>query len=611
MFRFKWSCVALLLVAVAWPGAALTVTILDPKDGVSSTTRGAANILGRAEGATTAVVGGVEVPVYATTSLFVRDQVPLEPGVNTIVVEVRDGRGARAQTSVTITRTEAPPTPAVWQGPEAIDRESLEPSEDVILMRGDVLRVGFRGLPGQRAAFRLPEGRWVDMVEEADPASTEPTGRYRGHLVVTADAETTLGALQVRLTPTTGTEALAEAKGRVGTWAADTVRLARVVSETGDVLHGLHEVRLGGPFLAELPRGTIVQVTGLSGRYYRVRLAPMVEGWVLARELALLPAGTPPPHMFFTSLSVAGDDTGDTVTIPYSAPVPFAVESGTGPGGRAVLDIDLFGAHHAATWISHLSSAKVVREATVRQAGPDHVRVRVELADRQLWGYRCEVTTGALHVRVRAPRPAEPRRRGRPDLPLRGLVIALEPGHGGPRNVGARGVSGSEEKEINRLTVEALKTKLEARGSTVVVVRRGDEDIGLGERARRVVEADADLFVSIHANSAGTDRGYLRAGGLSNFYKHAFSRPLADAIHRRTLAATGLRDAGLVGNFNYTPIRTVTWAPSMLVEQAFMSNPEDEAKLLDPAFRDRMAEGIAQGIADFVREAGRGDRLRD
>jgi N-acetylmuramoyl-L-alanine amidase len=49
----------------------------------------------------------------------------------------------------------------------------------------------------------------------------------------------------------------------------------------------------------------------------------------------------------------------------------------------------------------------------------------------------------------------------------------------------------------------------------------------------------------------------------------------------------------------------------MLVEQAFMSNPEDEAKLLDPAFRERMAEGIAEGIADFVREARRGEPPRD
>jgi N-acetylmuramoyl-L-alanine amidase len=605
MGRSRWTSLALLMAALASPVRALEVKILDPKDAVTTTARAAINILGRAEGATTAVVAGVEVPVYKTTSLFVRDQVPLALGLNGITVEAYNATGARAETSLTVTREEAPPVATQWQGPDAIDRESISPAQDLILMQGDLLEVGFRGRPGQRAAFRLPDGKWVDMIEEADPASTMPTGRYRGHIVIRADADTTFSALQVRLTFKSGRQTTMRTRGRLATWSTDKVRLARVISETGDVLHGLHEVRLGGPFLAELPRGTIVRLTGMSGRYYRVRLTPAVEGWVSASEVALLPAGTPPPHISFTSVALTGDDSGDTVTIPYAARVPFAIESGTGPDGHAVVDIDFFGAHHAATWISHDSSAQVVREVTVRQAGPDHVRVRAHLADAQLWGYRYEVTTGALHVRIRRPRPAPAQAATLSESPVSGLTVALEPGHGGPKNIGARGVSGSEEKEINRLTAEALRTILKQRGAKVVMVRKGDEDITLGERARRVVASDADLFVSIHANWAGNDRGYLRVGGLSNFYKHNFSRPLAAAIHRRTLEATSLRDAGLIGNFNYAPIRLVTWAPSMLVEQAFVSNPEDEAKLLDPAFRAKMAEGIANGIDDFLREARR------
>ena len=75
--------------------------------------------------------------------------------------------------------------------------------------------------------------------------------------------------------------------------------------------------------------------------------------------------------------------------------------------------------------------------------------------------------------------------------------------------------------------------------------------------------------------------------------------PRAQALPRE--AATGLPDFGLVGNFNYTPVRLSTWAPAVLVEQAFVSHPGDEAQLLDPAFRARLAQAVRAGLEDFLR----------
>lgn len=67
------------------------------------------------------------------------------------------------------------------------------------------------------------------------------------------------------------------------------------------------------------------------------------------------------------------------------------------------------------------------------------------------------------------------------------------------------------------------------------------------------------------------------------------------------LEQTGLDDFGLIGNFNYAPIRLVTWMPAALVEQAFVSHPGDEARLLDPAFRALMAKAVRLGLEDFLR----------
>ena len=132
------------------------------------------------------------------------------------------------------------------------------------------------------------------------------------------------------------------------------------------------------------------------------------------------------------------------------------------------------------------------------------------------------------------------------------------------------------------------------------MVREHDDNPPLRERARRVMDSGAQVFLSVHANASDSSRGYLRTSGTSTYYKHAPGRDLAAAIQRQTLLDSGLADFGLVGNFNYTPLRLVTTMPAALVELAFVSHPGDEAKLLDADFRSLMARAIRQGLDNFL-----------
>jgi N-acetylmuramoyl-L-alanine amidase len=136
-----------------------------------------------------------------------------------------------------------------------------------------------------------------------------------------------------------------------------------------------------------------------------------------------------------------------------------------------------------------------------------------------------------------------------------------------------------------------------------VMVREGDDNPTQRERASRVQASGAQVFVSVHANAADTSNGYLRAAGTGIFYKHPHSRDLAATVLRRMLADTALPELGLVGNFNYTPIRLVTWAPAILVEQAYVSHPGEEAMLLDPAFRARIAKAVRVGLEEHLSAA--------
>ena len=606
------SALALLAAAAASAASveAVPLQVLAPTAQASTTTREFVHVLGRTRPGMRVTVAGEAVTVYAT-GVFVRDRVPLRPGLNRIRVEASDPAGAgaepprsHAEIVLEVQRLPAPePPPPPARDRIDFDPASVQPRELLRVAPGEPFEVGLTATPGLRVQARLPGGEWQPLPE--DPSRP---GRYAAALHLGEGPDTEPAPVQLRLlAPRTlelegPRQRVVDAPGAVGRWLPSTWHLATVGAEGADLLHGLHGVRLGGPNLAELAAGTVLRLTGQRGEHYRVQLAPDTHAWVRAAsvERRAQPAARL-PYVTFTSARVAGGPAGDVVSLAFPAPLPYAVRSLTTPEGRMVLEVDLYGTHLATTWISHLASARLVREITFEQPADGRVRLRIVPHAPRLWGWRAEQDSAGLRITLRAPAVIDPAAAS----PLAGLVVALEAGHGGPTNVGAVGATGVPEKDINRWTTDALAAELERAGARVVQVREGDEDATLRERARRVTASQAALFVSVHANAADTTLGYLRVGGTSTYYKHATSRDLAATVQQRLLADTGLPDFGLVGAFNYAPIRLVTSMPAVLVEQAFVSNPAEEAMLLDPAFRARLARAVRLGIEDFLRAAAR------
>lgn len=608
-----------LLMALA-PGRAAaqtvpTLQLLSPRPGEPATTvRDHVHVLGRTVPGATVRVGGEPVPVFAT-GVFARDRVPLQPGANTLLIEASLADGQTLRLPLQVERTAPPASPAPPPAGLWLDTASLRPAEAVMLAPGEAVEVAVRGTPGQQVEARLPgQKNWQPLVERS-------SGRYRALLAFNNQEDVAAAPVQLRLLPAGAAAPRARGKAAavpkpkpitaasaasVGQWRADPERLYLTGPEGAELLHGLHEVRLGGPFLAELPPGNLLAATGRRGDFLRVQLSPDTTAWVADKQLQPAAPGTPAPQAVFTSVSVsahtdAGADSGgqgDVVNLPLAARVPYAVQAFVTPEGRQGLDIDVYSAELATTWVSHRTSSSLVRQITVEQAGPGRVRLRVLPHASRLWGWRVERTPTALRVLLRAA----PRLDATAASPLAGLRVAVEAGHGSSANLGAVGATGVPEKDINRWTAEALQAELQAAGAQVVVVREGDDNPNLRERARRVAESQAQLFVSVHANSTDTSAGFLRVSGAAMFYKHAPHHGLAAAVQKRVLAATGLDDFGVVGNFNYTPVRLSTWAPALLVEQAFVSHPGDEAKLLDPAFRARLAQAVREGLEDFLRQ---------
>jgi N-acetylmuramoyl-L-alanine amidase len=237
-----------------------------------------------------------------------------------------------------------------------------------------------------------------------------------------------------------------------------------------------------------------------------------------------------------------------------------------------------------------------------------------------------------------APEPRPPAAKAMDSL----IVIALDPGHGG-EDPGAVGPSGLREKDVVLAVGLKLRERLQSNPNIrVLMTRDADFFVPLHERVRKARRVQADLFVSIHADAFFTPK----ARGASVFVlsdgaaTSAAARWMAnkenaadmvggvnvgaavkDASVLRALldmsTTAQIKDSlklgsevlgqiGKIGKLHKVRVEQAGFAvlkapdiPSILVETAFISNPEEEKKLRDPDYQDKLVDALATGIAKY------------
>jgi len=171
------------------------------------------------------------------------------------------------------------------------------------------------------------------------------------------------------------------------------------------------------------------------------------------------------------------------------------------------------------------------------------------------------------------------------------MIIMIDPGHSGT-DPGAVGPSGVKEKDINLLVAERLQLLMAESGIEAYMTRIGDEEVSLAKRAEKANNISADYFISIHCNAANSPTAH---GTETYHYPGSVKgRALAQAVQQELVSATGLADRG-VKEANFYALR-MTAMPAILVELAFLSNPEEERLLATSAFQEKCACAIWEGI---------------
>jgi N-acetylmuramoyl-L-alanine amidase len=189
--------------------------------------------------------------------------------------------------------------------------------------------------------------------------------------------------------------------------------------------------------------------------------------------------------------------------------------------------------------------------------------------------------------------------------PLRGKLIVLDAGHGGPEP-GAISPWGDKEKNFTLGITLKTKRYLEAQGATVILTRYGDYEPGsdwgypIDSLLARVSIANsraADLFVSIHNNAYPQDPG---VSGVMGFYRKGSyeSYKLAEKIAWAVNGTTALKMIDVQEGPYYVLNRT--YMPAALIEVGFMTNRDDTYRLRLESFQDKAAQGIAAGIIDYL-----------
>jgi hypothetical protein len=172
--------------------------------------------------------------------------------------------------------------------------------------------------------------------------------------------------------------------------------------------------------------------------------------------------------------------------------------------------------------------------------------------------------------------------------------IALDAGHGGT-DPGAIGVTGKKEKDFALTLALKIEERLKAdKKVTPVLTRNNDTFVELKERVKIAKKQKVDSFISIHANSTAEPS---KATGTETLYTREESKPLATIIHKHLIAATGLKDRGV--KYQNIHVTRETNMPAILLEVGFINHPDDEKKLFDPAFQDRVADAVVAGIYEY------------
>jgi N-acetylmuramoyl-L-alanine amidase len=462
----------------------------------------------------------------------------------------------------------------------SIERIQTLPEGDLLLKPGDAIsfRVkAFSGcsikVMGNNSLYELPDSVTKGMV-----------GIYQGKYIIQPTDTFSNQKISVVLTAKDGTTIVKETASN---FSVLTPSMPDIIMTKGRLAHleyGLGDDRLGGAKIGYIDSMIPLKVIGKVGTHYKVRLASSRTAYIPDDRVVPMPMGSFGPSSLTGKIRVNGDSLYDYVNVQLFSKLAYQSFQLTEPS-RIVVDI--FGATNNTNWINQLENSQEINKVEYEQIADDIFRITISLKHHQHWGHRIYYNGNNLVIKIKH----QPK-----NLSLNKLTIAIDAGHGGT-NTGAGGPTNISEKEITLMLSLKLQKLLEKEGVKVIMTRTTETFFDNKERILFYRDSTPDLLLSIHLNSSEDP---ISVSGTSTFYRYEGFRPLSHSIYKRMLEL-GLKEYGNNGSFNFM-LNSPTEYPNALIETLFLSNPEEEMKVLDESFQEKIGSKIVEGLKDFLNQ---------
>jgi len=586
------------------------INVVYPKDGQTLTSSDSAFIFGWVTPRSSLVINGLDVEVYPNGAFLAF--LGIQPGE--FIFELADSN--EKGVAVDSVRVSVPNySSTISEDSLAIEKTGMLPDVDMNLRAGDIIQFRFKGTPGGKATFsieglvfNLPMTQSIFQNEKywgrevfGDKDSTnqiQSSGVYTGAYQIKPEDKLenakVIFQLSRELKDSLKLAPLAEVDKVSNTVSLKTFASGRI-TVTQDLIPQIIEftdsvqiVRTGpglGYLLLFQPKGIRAIANGQIGEWVRIKLAPSQEGWVKLGSIKLLPPGTSIPRSKINLIRTENRPDRVSVIIPLSQRLPFKIEQDS-----SEILLSIFGGISNTDWVKYNPEDELINQISWSQLQESVYQLNIKLNQKQQWGYDAHYDGTDLVLDIN--------KKPKIEKDLDGLKIAIDAGHS-PED-GAVGPTGLTEKEVNLHLAYRLKYLLEEHGAEVVLTRGGMEAVELYDRPKRATEAGSHILISIHNNALPDGVNPFINNGVSTYYYHPQSLPLARSIQKELVKRLDIPDYGTY--YASFVLTRPTQLLCVLVECAFIMYPQQEMMLRDDKFKQEVVEGIYRGIKKFCRE---------
>lgn len=531
-------------------------------------------------------------PVERSPAGHFAPSLPLQIGQNEFVLRYREPSGGEQSLTLRVNRAVAGVSMPVGV---AFAAGTLRPDVEIARLPNELIcfsavapagaavtvKLGNQILPlsAQASATDLPPNSAVLTNSNQPLAVTAPT--YQGCL--TASAPASLGQPEFQLA--LNGQTVRQIGSAITILSPAQPQVVAVTAASGTARSG---PSTDYSRLTPLPKGTQASVTGREGDWLRLDYG----GWIKAAETVTLPNAAPPQSLI-RSLHAQTVEGWTEIAFPLQVPVPISVVQDDGSFTLTLHNTT------AQTDTILLNDDPVIERLDWQQIAPTQVQYRFHLKSAQQWGYRLRYEGTTLILSLRHP-PKIGSETSR-DRPLQGVRILLDPGHGGPEDLGARGPTGYPEKQVVLMVAQLLRRRLEAQGATVLMTREGDIDLYPQDRAAMIEQLAPTLAISLHYNALPDEGDAAQTAGIGAFWYNAQSHSLARFLHNYLVEKLDRPSYGLF--WNNLALTRPTTAPAVLMELGFMINPNEFEWITDAQSQEQLADALAAGIGEWLTQA--------